>query len=192
LFCQQCGKPLDATAQFCGACGARTPLNRQPAALSLASPEISEAVAKQSLAGHLRVMGILWAIYSGFRILMAIWTIVFSRMLMPAFMDQLGKTMSEQNDNAPDFAPFFQSLMHLMSGFYLLSAIISILGGALGFWAAWALLKREGRGRLLALIVACVSLISIPFGTGLGVYTLVILLPNKTERLYQELTIEQA
>jgi zinc-ribbon domain len=187
MFCQQCGKPLDATAQFCGACGARTPQNTQPATLSPVPPEISEAVAKQSLASHVRVMGILWAIYSGYRILIAIWTIVFSRVLMPEFVHQISKTMAQQNSNTPDFAPMVQTFMHMMSGFYIVSAIFSSLAGALGFWAAWALMKHERSGRLLALVIACVSLISIPFGTALGVYTLVIFLPHRAERFYQEL-----
>jgi zinc-ribbon domain len=192
VFCQQCGKPLDASAQFCGICGARTPVNKLPPSLSAASPEISDAVARQSLAGHVRVIGILWAIYSGFRILMAIWTVVFSRVFMPAFMDGITKAMAQQNNTDPDVAPIFESVMRMMSGFYILSAVISILAGALGLWAAWALMKRERSGRMLALVVACVSLISIPLGTALGVYTLVVFLPNKTERIYRELETTQA
>ncbi len=79
-----------------------------------------------------------------------------------------------------------------MGGFYVVSAIISFLAGALGSWAAWAILKRKRSGRTLALVVACVSLISIPFGTGLGVYTLVVLLPHKADRTYQELAAAAA
>jgi hypothetical protein len=187
MFCQRCGTALDTAAQFCGSCGARTPHNRQLPALSHRSDEISPAVAKQALAGHVRVMAILWAIYSGFRILMAAWTVVFSRMLLPAVMDTVSKTMADQNSGDPDTVPIIQAVMHMLSGFYILSAVISILAGALGFWVAWALMKRERSGRTLALVVACVSLISIPLGTALGIYTLVIFLPTRAERTYREL-----
>jgi hypothetical protein len=179
MFCQQCGNPLDGTPQFCGNCGARTPLNNA-GKLSLspaAPPEIAAAVANQALNGHVRVMGILWAIYSGFRILMALWTIVFSRMMMPMFESFIPR------DADANVMPLF----HIMSGFYLASGIYSVLAGAVGFWAAWALLKHEPNGRILALVIAVISLISIPFGTGLGVYTLVILMPAKAERTYGQL-----
>ena len=165
-----------ANAKFCGNCGARTPLNNDPAVLSssLVSPEISTVVASQTLNRHLRVMGILWAIYSGFRILMAVWTLVFSRMFLPTFMNVVTKSMPRDSD--PGMAPL-----------YAISAIFAILAGSLGFWVAWALLKHQPNGRTLALVVACLSLISIPFGTALGVYTLVILLPAKADRAYQQM-----
>ncbi len=107
MFCEQCGKPLDATARFCGSCGARTPLKRAPSLSPGRSDEISAAVAKQSLASHLRVMGILWAIYSGFRILMAFWTIVFARVFFPTFMDVITKAMSQQNGATQTLHPLY-------------------------------------------------------------------------------------
>ncbi|HXO88905.1 MAG TPA: zinc ribbon domain-containing protein [Candidatus Acidoferrales bacterium] len=187
MFCQRCGKQLDGTAKFCGNCGARTPLNNDPAVLSssLVSPEISTVVASQTLNRHLRVMGILWAIYSGFRILMAVWTLVFSRMFLPTFMNVVTRSMPQDSD--PGMAPLMRSIVQMMSGFYAISAIFAILAGSLGFWVAWALLKHQPNGRTLALVVACLSLISIPFGTALGVYTLVILLPAKADRAYQQM-----
>jgi hypothetical protein len=187
MFCRQCGKPLDGTAKFCGNCGARTPLDGDPAGLlsPALSPEISSPVAGQTLDSHVRVMGILWAIYSGFRVLMALWTLVFSRMFLPTITNLVTKSMPEDSD--PGMAPLLHSLVQMMSGFYVISAIFGILAGALGFWAAWALLKHQPNGRTLALVVAFISLISIPFGTGLGVYTLVILLPAKVDQAYQQM-----
>jgi hypothetical protein len=187
MFCRQCGKPLDGTAKFCGNCGARTPLDGDPAGLfsPAVSPEISSPVAGQTLDSHVRVMGILWAIYSGFRVLMALWTLVFSRMFLPTITNLVTKSMPEDSD--PGMAPLLHSLVQMMSGFYVISAIFGILAGALGFWAAWALLKHQPNGRTLALVVAFISLISIPFGTGLGVYTLVILLPAKVDQAYQQM-----
>jgi len=122
-------------------------------------------------------MGILWAIYSGLRILLAIWTIVFSHMLLPIFANFLPHISS---DTGFDVSAF----LHVMRGFYILSGIYSLLTGAAGFWASWALLKHEPSGRTIALVVAFVSLLSIPLGTALGVYTLVILLPGDAERTY--------
>jgi ABC-type spermidine/putrescine transport system permease subunit II len=187
MFCQQCGKQLDRTAKFCGNCGARTPLNSDPSVLSSppVSPEISTAVASQTLKSHVRLMGILWAIYSGFRILMAVWTLVFSRMFLSTFVNAVTKSMPQDSD--PGTAPPMRSILQMMSGFYIISGIFAILAGSLGFWVAWALLKHQPNGRTLALVVAFLSLISIPFGTALGVYTLVVLLPAKADRTYQQM-----
>jgi hypothetical protein len=46
--------------------------------------------------------------------------------------------------------------------------------------AAIGLLKRKGWARILILIVAAIDLLSIPFGTALGVYTLWALLHDET------------
>jgi zinc-ribbon domain len=187
MFCQQCGKPLDRTAKFCGNCGAPAAPNHDPGILisPAVSPEVSSAGARRTLHSHVRVMGILWAIYSGLRILMAVWTLVFSRMFLPTIMNGMAKSIPQDGD--PGVATLAQSFAHILGGIYAVSAIFGILAGSLGFWAAWALLKHEPNGRTLALVVAFISLISIPLGTGLGVYTLVILLPAKSDRAYQQM-----
>ncbi len=131
----------------------------------------------EKLGSSLRVLGILWAVYSGFRILMAAWTVAFSREFLPLMGSIIPK------DANVDFTPF----LHLAAGFYLVSAVYAVLAGAAGIWAAWAILKRERSGRMIALVIAFISLISIPFGTALGVYTLVVLLPEDAGRTYERL-----
>jgi hypothetical protein len=50
------------------------------------------------------------------------------------------------------------------------------------------LLEREKWARILALVLAFVSLFTnIPFGTALGVYTMWVLLPSESEREYEAL-----
>jgi hypothetical protein len=169
VFCEQCGKQLDDTARFCGACGKST--------ASGAIREIPLPAASESLRGQVRVLGILWAIYSPFRMLLAVGNVVFMRALLPMFIK-----MAPQDANF-DFAPIFR----MMSGFYVFTAVFAVAAGALGIWAAWALLRHEKSGRTLALIIAFVSLISIPFGTALGVYTLVVLLPKTADVTYKQL-----
>lgn len=105
---------------------------------------------------------------------MAVWGIAFSRAFIPIFQNMM------PHDNDVNLVPFFR----MMSSFYVVSGIWSICAAALGFWTAWALLKHGQSGRVLALVIACVSLISIPFGTALGVYTLVIMLSKNAEQTY--------
>jgi len=176
MYCGHCGAQIDETLRFCTKCGKPIATIDDGALLSRSVAGSSPA-AVQSMNGHIRVLGISWVIYSGFRILMAGWLIVFSRVFMPVFQDAF------PHDNDVNFAP----LLRMMSGFYIVTGIWSIIAAAVGFWAAWALLKRERSGRTIALIIAFVSLISIPFGTALGVYTLVIMLSKNAEQTYNAL-----
>jgi hypothetical protein len=175
MYCGQCGMQTDETLRFCTSCG-KSIATRDAGALlppSGAGANLSPVVI-QTMNSHIRILGILWAIYSGFRILMAVWSIVFSRAFIPIFQNML------PHENDVNLVPIFR----MLSGFYVVSGIWSIFAAAVGFWAAWALLKHEQSGRMIALVVAFVSLISIPFGTALGVYTLVIMLSNNAEQTY--------
>jgi hypothetical protein len=75
------------------------------------------------------------------------------------------------------------------------AAILRIVGGSVGvlLWvlaapkiiAGIGLLKRMEWARILALILSFISLINIPLGTALGIYSLVILLKEDSIRLFQ-------
>ena len=56
---------------------------------------------------------------------------------------------------------------------------------ALGFVAGWGLLQRERWARILALVLAFISLFNVPFGTAVGVYTMWVLLPGDSEQEYE-------
>ncbi len=178
MFCQQCGKQLDDSARFCGTCGASTGGGTSGPAAVGGSPAVASSSVVEKLGSQLRVLGILWAVYSGFRMVTAVWTVVFSRTMLPAFAEMM------PHDADVNLAP----LLHMLGGFYIVGAVWAVAAGIVGVWAAWALLKRERSGRTIALVIAFVSLISIPFGTALGVYTLVVLLPGTAGQTYDQIT----
>jgi hypothetical protein len=71
----------------------------------------------------------------------------------------------------------------LMSDFEALYGawiVLSILCGVLGLLAGVVLLGSKSSGRTLPLIAAFLSLCEVPFGTTLGIYTLVVLLPAES------------
>jgi hypothetical protein len=69
----------------------------------------------------------------------------------------------------------------LMSDFhivYSLMIVLSVVCGVAGCLAGIALLAARPAGRPLALVAAFLSTSSLPLGTTLGIYTLVVLLPR--------------
>jgi hypothetical protein len=58
---------------------------------------------------------------------------------------------------------------------------------ALCFVAGWGLLEHSNWGRVMAIVVAVLNVIHIPFGTALSIATFVILLGWRNNVLYEQL-----
>ena len=71
----------------------------------------------------------------------------------------------------------------------MIGMVFLFLAG-IGIAAGCGLLMRQPWARMLAIIFGAVSLIDIPFGTAIGVYTLWVLLPAESEQEYK--TMSQA
>ena len=171
MFCQYCGGALDEGARFCKSCG-----NAVPAA-AIAPQVVADPA--QALSNHVHVLGILWLVYSIFRIVMAIWILAFSHFFLPMMQD----AMSQSGTPIPFPFRIFQFL-HLV---YAISAVYGVAAGILGIFAGEALRQRKPVARALAIVAAFASVISFPFGTAIGVYTLVRLLPEQAARDYKQL-----
>ena len=52
---------------------------------------------------------------------------------------------------------------------------------------AWGLLERTQWGRIMAIVASVICMLKIPFGTALGIATLVILLGYRNSTLYDSL-----
>jgi hypothetical protein len=72
----------------------------------------------------------------------------------------------------------------------MLSSIgaVFLLGGALAILTGWGLLARQPWARMLAIVSGALSLLDIPFGTALGIYTLWVMLPPESEQEYRTLS----
>lgn len=164
MFCQYCGTPIHDAAQFCTACG--KPTSGRPAEAESAT---------EKLASQLKIMGILWIVYSIFRIAMGAWTLTFSHYLLP----MVSNSLSHQVE--------LSGLLDMLHGLYAMMFAYSLAAGVLGMVAGWGLLRRRPWGRILGLIAAFASILSMPFGTALTVYTLMILLASGAENAYRRL-----
>lgn len=118
------------------------------------------------IAGHIRLLGIFWIAISTFRIL-------------PALI--LGAIFGSTPDFPPGAPEFVHHIVMTVAG-------LLFIGGALGVMAGVGLLNRAPWARMLAVILGCIGLIDMPFGTALGAYTLWVLLPAESEHEYQQIS----
>ncbi len=73
--------------------------------------------------------------------------------------------------DAPAFLP------HLLGALGPVIAVMSALLAALSLLTGYGLLTRKPWGRTLAIVMAILTLIKLPLGTALGIYTLWVLAP---------------
>jgi hypothetical protein len=73
-------------------------------------------------------------------------------------------------------------------GTFLFSRVLSLVIGVVGIWAAVSLMRRNPDGRAIAIVAACIALLSFPLGTALGIYTLVVLLRQGSREAYAALS----
>jgi hypothetical protein len=92
-----------------------------------------------------------------------------------AFRMLPGLTLLSWLGPGPHFLPF-----RTVGGVFLGAAVLGLIAG-------WGLLERQPWARLLAIVLACFSLFEVPFGTALGIYTLCILAPSRSEEEYRVL-----
>lgn len=65
--------------------------------------------------------------------------------------------------------------------------IALLLRACLAVAAGWGLLEHTQWGRIVAIVAAILSLIRFPFGTALGIWTLIVLLGYRNSTLYEQL-----
>lgn len=157
MFCDQCGTALDSGQRFCKNCG----------------KEVTGAVIpgypqRSRVHEHVRLLGILWIAMSALNFIGGGVLLVVANTLFWRF-------------HGPDMSPghaFLHPLLTMIAFFVLAKAVAGVIAGV-------GLLQRAPWARILALVLAFVSLINPPFGTALGIYTLWVLLPSQSEQEYE-------
>jgi len=117
------------------------------------------------IAGHVRLLGIFWLAISAFRLLPGL-------ALVSIFHSGF---------------PFFAGVPGFVHGIARSVGGLLLVGAVLGIAAGWGLLERQPWARMLAIILGCFSLLDMPFGTALGIYTLWVLLPAASEEEYRRI-----
>ena len=117
------------------------------------------------IAGHVRLLGIFWLAISAFRLIPGIFLVSIFHSGFPFF---------------PGVPGFVHGIVRSVGGLLLVGAVLGIAAG-------WGLLERQPWARMLAIVLGCFSLLDMPFGTALGIYTLWVLLPAASEEEYRRI-----
>ena len=152
MYCDRCGMELQASAAFCSRCG------------KAFGPTAGAAAPMGRVASHLKVLAILWIVFSALRLLPGMALTALSEVGM-RFLP-------------PEVPQFVHTILPLAGGILMIS-------GALGLITGWGLLTRQSWARMLGIVMGFLSLLHFPLGTVLGIYTLWVLLPSQSEQEYR-------
>ncbi len=167
MFCDGCGTAVQPGQAFCSKCGKQV-----VGPVSIAQPLPGR------VQNHVHLLGILWFALSAFNALGGLFLLILGSTLFPHLREMKGVP--------PDVPVGFLTSLFTTLG------IIVLAKAACGFIAGWGLLQRESWARMVALVLAFISLFNIPFGTALGVYTLWALLPSHSQQEYDALVAARA
>ena len=123
--------------------------------------------ASYRLSGQRRILGVCWIVYGLFRLIMGICLFLFSGTAAVMFGALLSRVAN----------PF--ALMADFHVAYVGLVILAAACGIFGILAGLALLANQRSARSLALLAAFLSVSELPFGTTLGICTLIALIPSR-------------
>jgi hypothetical protein len=157
MFCDSCGAALQVGQGYCTRCSKQV---------------IGPVVAGSGrVARHAHLLGILWIAYSALSLIGGVVLMIVSHTIF----GPLG--LPSMRGGPPMF------IRPLLSAI----AVVLVVKAAVGIAAGLGLLQRQDWGRILAIVLGAVSLINIPFGTALGIYTLWVLVSPGADKEYEAL-----
>ncbi len=162
MFCDQCGAQLQVGQKFCGSCG-------KPAGVVVVPPAGGSRVSR-----HVHILAVLWFAASALNLIGAAALFLVGNIIL----GRVGRVVRVE-DTWPVHT-FLQGLLSAIGVMVLIKALA-------GFAAGWGLLQRESWARTLTLVLGFVSLINIPLGTALGIYTIWVLLSPGADEEYRRL-----
>ncbi|MGB9403304.1 MAG: zinc ribbon domain-containing protein [Candidatus Acidiferrales bacterium] len=166
MFCDRCGTALNPQAQFCSVCG-------RPISVS------TTAASAGKLEKHVGILGVLWIVLGALRIMSAAWLYFIGLHWLPGIISAI-------TDNIPAF-PQGLPLARFVESIAVFGGMLGMIIGVLSIVAGYGLLQRAPWARIFVTVLAFLALLRPLLGTALGVYTLVVLLPQPSRLEYDRL-----
>lgn len=167
MFCSGCGQPLAPGQVVCPRCG-------RPIAPPV--PNLNFQV--QNYDGKIKALSIVWLVYGCLSLVLGAVGLAFANAFLMGHFGPWPHGPWGQDSMGPEW------FMPLILRF---AWVIILLRSALALAAGWGLMQRTEWGRIVAIVAAFLSLVRIPIGTALGIWTLVTLLGYRNATLYDQL-----
>jgi hypothetical protein len=167
--CSFCGKQYPDEAMFCVADGKA--LVSGIAQVATASPTFQQ----RKDVGHIQLLSIFHFVLAGFAFLGLIF--VFLHYLIMSMVMSQPSVMRVQNGSvSPDaFFDFFRIFYFLFGVALVAVAALNVLSG---------IFLRQKKHRMFSIVVSCLNCLQIPFGTALGIFTIVVLSRSSVKEVY--------
>lgn len=148
------------------------PPELQPVSYAVRDPRTTDV-------DHLRALSVCHFVWGGLLALFACFPIVH---IILGFMFMAGAVPMTPSPNAP---PFDQRPLGV---FFVIFGSCAVLGGwtLAGFTIASGVLLRRRRRRMWSVVIAGINCAVFPFGTVLGVFSLMVLMRDSVRRIYDE------
>lgn len=171
MFCSGCGNALSQGQVVCSQCG------RPIAPVIPAVPGFQFQL--ENYAGKVRTLSLVWFVYAAVSLCTGIAGLTFARgFLFSHNFGPFGRGPWGDNGMPDWFGPAIFRFVWLTLTVRTMLALV----------AAWGLYERTQWGRILAIVAAFLCLLKFPFGTALGIWTLVVLMGYQNSTLYEQLS----
>ena len=168
MYCSGCGKALVPGQPVCANCG-------RPMMVTPPIPGLGLEL--QSYAAKLKTLGVVWIVWGVLSLAFGILAMGFADAMMAG---RFGPWMNGPLGRHSHWAWLTPEILKFIW-------VIVIVRAGLALAAGWGLLHRAPWGRVVAIVSAIFSILKFPFGTALGIWTLVVLLGYRNTTLYEQL-----
>jgi hypothetical protein len=171
MFCSGCGHVLAQGQPVCTQCG------RPVAPVVPAVPGLQFQL--ESYAGKVRALSLVWFIYAGLSVVIGLAGLTFAHAFLTNHFGNWAHGPWSDGTVPP---------MWLGPTIFHFIWVALVFRAALALIAGWGLHERTQWGRVVAIVAGVLSLLKFPFGTALGIWTLVVLLGYQNTSLYEQLS----
>jgi hypothetical protein len=172
--CTYCGKEYPDEAVACGI--DNQPLRQVASAPPPPAPLLIDEKQRIVDAEHMKLLSIFHFVVGGLALLGVVFLLLHCLIMSAVFSNpELWKTQNSPNPMPKDFFEVFVWFYLVMGLIFATACIVNILSG---------IFLRQRKHRVFSLVVAGLDCIQVPFGTVLGVFTLIVLSRDSVRQLY--------
>lgn len=167
MFCSGCGQAIAPGQGFCPQCG-------RPAAPVVPVPSMPDMQFQVANYGSkVKSLATVWFIYAAFALITGFLALAFADAFLAGHFGHWMRGSLPPVWMGP-------AILHFAWVFLVLRAGLALV-------AAWGLLEHAPWGRVVAIVAAFLNILKFPFGTAMGIWTLVTLLGYRNATLYDQL-----